>query len=269
MPRPYRLLLTVFSLLLIVSGTILVTRLISYRAAQREYEAYQQEIPSEPVLPAAEPVDLRTPEPEAPRIAASAPPAFYSGKVAVLMQDNRDTVGWIDVPGTKIQYPIVQGSDNEYYMHHTFAKKRNESGAIFMDSACAPSFASFNTVIYGHNMNDGTMFHLLHSYRDQSFANEHNFVEITQLHSKKRYRIFAAYISEGEEDFDFRSFSSTSEEKRRTFIRALRKRSEIDIPATVSVDDQLLTLVTCTSGSHPWYWVVHAVLVSEQVTAAI
>ena len=282
-PRAYRLLMSALMLMILLLGGVLIVRLFSYRAAQQEYAAYR-EVAQEVATPGGvEPSDVAltgaVPEPDAAQTAAPASvavvaqpvpapskPAFYSGKVAVLMEDNREAVGWIDIPGTPIQYPVVQARDNDYYMQHTFAKKRNDSGAIFLDSACSPDLNAFNTIIYGHNMNDGTMFHALHNYRDQAYADARNFVEITLLRSKRRYRIFAAYISQGEGDFDFRAFDSTSEEQRRTFIRALRKRSEIDIPATVRVDDQLLTLVTCTSGSHPWYWVVHAVLVEEQVT---
>jgi len=248
-----------------VAGTVLAVRYAHYRAAQDEYAAYQAmraeaTTPPETEAPAptAPPNVTATPTPSA---APTAKP-FYSAKVARLQKDNRDAVGWLDIVGTNMQYPIVQSRDNEYYMTHTFNKKRNASGAIFMDCWNAPDFSNFNTVIYGHNMQDGSMFAGLREYSKQKFFDEHSIIEITLLNRQLRYRVFAAYTAH--EDADFRGQGCATEAQWAAFIRAARKRStEIDSSATVSRYDKLLTLVTCTSGTHPWYFVVHAVLVEE------
>ena len=82
---------------------------------------------------------------------------------------NPDTVGWIVVPGTGISYPIVQGRDNERYLWHTFSGARNNSGAIFLDYRNAADFSDLHTIVYGHNMRDGSMFAPLHGWAGEHF----------------------------------------------------------------------------------------------------
>jgi len=254
--------------LFVIAGAVLIARLAGYRAARDEYAAYQM-IQAEAVASAetAEPEQAAARAETAAPALAAAPTArpFASARVASLQKENRDTVGWLDIPGTGIQYPIVQGADNEYYMTRTFQKKKNASGAIFVDCWNAPDFSDFNTVIYGHNMKDGSMFAGLREYRRQAFLDAHPYVEITLLNSKLRYRVFAAYTSQGEAGADFRGQTCNTETQRAEFIRAARKRSaEVDSSQAVSRHDRLLTLVTCTGGTYEWYWVVHAVLVEEE-----
>ena len=108
------------------------------------------------------------------------------------------------------------------------------------------------------------MFAGLREYRHQAFFDKHQYIVITLLNKELRYRVFAAYTSQGEDSADFRGQECATDEQRAAFIKAARKRStEIDSSATVSRHDRLLTPVTCTSGTHPWCFVVHAVLVEE------
>src|SRR5699024_10196815 len=71
---------------------------------------------------------------------------------------NEDVVAWVYIEDTGINYPVVQGEDNEYYLHHTFERKENFSGAIFMDITCHPDFTSDNSILFGHNLRTGEMF---------------------------------------------------------------------------------------------------------------
>jgi len=253
--------------LLVAVSAILITRLASYRTARDEYAAYQSMDTDEIAdIETAVPVQTVSLEATAEISPAPVPTSrpFYSGKVSALKKENPDTVGWIDIIGTNMQYPVVQGTDNRYYMTRTFQRKRNASGAIFLDCWNTSDFIDFNTVIYGHNMNDGSMFAGLREYRNQRFFDEHSTVEITLLNKKLRYRVFAAYTSQGEDSADFRGQSCVTEMQRSEFIKAARKRStDVDSAVTVSRHDRLLTLVTCTSGTHPWFWVIHAVLTDE------
>jgi len=269
--------LFVFVGLCVVVGAILTTRNAEYRAARHEYAAVQSTYGAEPaaasspsqgtalLTDATTAAARATTVPTTPPIIEPTKAPFYSSQVAALRKDNRDTVGWLDILGTDIQYPLVHGSDNEYYMIHTFKKKRNASGAIFLDCWNLPDFTDFNTVIYGHNMNDGSMFAGLREYRRQRFFDDHPTVEITLLDMKLTYRVFAAYTSKGESSADFRGQDCTTAEQRSTFIKAARKRSTgIASNRTVSRNDRLLTLVTCSGGTQPWFWVVHAVLVEVE-----
>lgn len=87
----------------------------------------------------------------------------------VLKEMNSDVVGWIKIPGTDIDYPIVQGTDNDYYLTHTFQRQNLYMGAIFMDYAADAQFGDRNTIIYGHNVKHGTMFAELEKYKDKAF----------------------------------------------------------------------------------------------------
>lgn len=270
----------VFGLLLMLGALVLVavmiTRQLNYRAARQEYAGYAAPPEETPAVVAALPAQPPTPVPQIEQevalpVATPAPTAsptptdepFYSEKVRGLQKQNADTVGYIDVPGTGVQYPVVQGQDNEYYMTHSFAKKNRAAGAIFLD-AWNDGFGDFNTILYGHNMKDGSMFSALREYRHSEFLREHKYIEVTALHSKQTYKVFAAYVAE--EGFDFRGFSCLSQKDRAAFIKRVSYASEINTNTSATAEDRLLTLVTCTSGERDRHWIVHAVLVEEVTT---
>ena len=86
-----------------------------------------------------------------------------------LQQVNSDVIGWIAIPGTEISYPLVQGTDNDYYLTHTWNQNSSAVGAIFMDCRCSADFSGFNTIVYGHRMNNGSMFAALKHYQKAGF----------------------------------------------------------------------------------------------------
>ena len=118
--------------------------------------------------------------------------------LAGLAEINRDFVGWIKV-GDFIDYPIVRGRDNVRYLDVTFTGKYNASGAIFMDTDNKQGFNETVTVLYGHNMKDGTMFASLRKYRERAFLEEnHNIIILTPEGEILLYRIFAARVTKAE-----------------------------------------------------------------------
>jgi len=91
-----------------------------------------------------------------------------------LKKMNPDIVAWIRIPDTSIDYPVVQGNDDSYYLTHTFKKTEHVAGAIFLDSDNNADFSDDKNIIYGHNMKDGSMFQGLHKYESESYLQEHN-----------------------------------------------------------------------------------------------
>ena len=91
-----------------------------------------------------------------------------------LKKINREIIAWIRIPDTGIDYPVVQGADNEYYLKHTFKKTEHVAGSIFLDKDNSPDFSNRKTILYGHNMKDGSMFQGLHKYESESYLQEHN-----------------------------------------------------------------------------------------------
>ena len=110
-----------------------------------------------------------------------------------LQQVNSDVIGWIAIPGTEISYPLVQGADNDYYLTHTWNQNSSAVGAIFMDCRCSADFSGFNTIVYGHRMNNGSMFAALKHYKKQDFLQAHPQVYVTNASGTHAYSIYAAY----------------------------------------------------------------------------
>lgn len=261
---------------------------IQYLSAQWEYRRYQQ---MEDVAGATEPAvsveatatvapdstgevlaaaddKPETPAPTDESPGATALPAglraFYSGKVATLQRTNADMVAWLDVEGTRIHYPVVQAADNEYYLTRTFERKENPSGALFMDYRNARELTDFNIIIYGHNMKDGSMFYDLREFEHASFLQKNPKIELTMKDSKRVYRAFAVY--QRKDNFDFMGFSISLDSDKEQLISRILKKSEIQTGLHPTAEDEILTLVTCTSGSHSWHWIIHAVMVEEVLT---
>ena len=106
---------------------------------------------------------------------------------------NPDVVAWIVIPGLDISYPVVQGEDNAYYLHHLFTRETNSSGSIFVDCHNRPDFMDQNTIIYGHNMKNGSMFGTLDTYQDAAFWEENPCFSIYVPGMVYEYRIFSCY----------------------------------------------------------------------------
>jgi sortase B len=203
---------------------------------------------NEPATPASTAIPVMT------------PPVYYSEQINKLKAQNSDTAGYLTIEGTVIQYPVVRGKDNSYYETHTFSKKKNASGAIFMDSKNGIDLSDFNIVLYGHNMKDGSMFHELTQYRKVSFTHDHRYIVLTGLYEKKTFYVFSAYTCES--TTDVRGFGLNTEEEKQTFLNTLKNRSVISAgSASLTAGSQIITLVTCRENRENDYFVVHGVLV--------
>ena len=91
-----------------------------------------------------------------------------------LKKINPEIIAWIRIPDTKIDYPVVQGTDNEFYLKHTFKKTEHVAGSIFLDKDNSPDFSNRKSILYGHNMKDGSMFQGLHKYENEQYLETHN-----------------------------------------------------------------------------------------------
>ena len=112
-----------------------------------------------------------------------------------LFQTNSDVAGWIYCEGTAINYPIVHGSDNSYYLNHRFDSVYSSFGSIFMDYRCPKDFSASNTLIYGHHMDNGSMFAAIVKYKNQSFYNAHPYMQIYTPSGDYLLELFAGYTA--------------------------------------------------------------------------
>lgn len=161
-----------------------------------------------------------------------------------LLSKNPDTVGWIKVDGTKVNYPIVQSTDNDYYLNHAFNKNENIAGWIYADYR--DDFTDFgkNTIIYGHNMNNKTMFGSIPSMLNNNYLKNSNnyYIKISTPTSNSNWKVFSIYTIDPEVYYLKTTFISEPFE---SFINKLKDRSVYDFGIDVNADDKILTLSTC------------------------
>ena len=118
---------------------------------------------------------------------------FARMDVEALRQVNPEVLGWLWLPNTQISYPLMQGTDNEYYLHNTWKNEPNELGAIFLDYRSAPDFSDFNTLIYGHRMQSDAMFATLRFYAEQAHWESAPLAYVRAGDTVYTFTIFAAY----------------------------------------------------------------------------
>ena len=180
-----------------------------------------------------------------------------------LKNDNPDTVGWIKVNGTKINYPFVQTSDNSYYLKHSFDKSYNSSGWIFMDYRNNPTQFDKNTILYAHGRVNGTMFGSLKNTLSSDWLdNTDNYVvKLSTETENTLWQVFSIYHIPTTNDYIKTTF--ISDEDFLNFINLIKNRSMHDFNTLVDVNDKILTLSTCYNDEEKV--VMHAKLIKREV----
>ncbi len=181
-----------------------------------------------------------------------------------LLKINPDTVGWIRFypEPSEINYPIVQGQDNDYYLHNTFSANENTLGAIFLNCENKADFSDKNSIIYGHRMRDGSMFRHLQDYDDKSFWEKYPYFYIYTPDGREiTYEIYSAGVVRDTSESYQTEFAT--EEDFQKFIDLTKSASEYDTGVEVTADDTIVTLSTCTSASDENRFVVRGVKIRE------
>lgn len=178
-----------------------------------------------------------------------------------LRRFNSDVVGWISIPRTGLSYPVMQTVDNEYYLTHTWKNNRNKVGAIFMECTNAVDYSDFHTLVYGHNMSDGSMFGSLKQYKTHRYWSYNPFVYTVSDSGTLTWKIFSVY-EVSTEALTYRvDFTEGGEAAKQEFLDFCVSQSTIETGVTPTVSDRILTLSTCTGQNHVKRFVVQAVLV--------
>lgn len=196
---------------------------------------------------------MKSTETAATEETAEEPKAMIPVKFTELQQVNPDVYAWITVPGTEIDYPILQhASDNSYYLMHNIDGSYGYPGCIYTENLNSKDFTDNNTVIYGHNMKNGSMFAQLHKFEDPDFFHENREVLICLTDEVLHYTIFAAHIYDDRHllySFDF-SDPDVYQKYLDSVFSTRDMNANIDKDMTVTKDDKIITLVTCI-GSQP------------------
>ena len=160
---------------------------------------------------------------------------------------NPDVMAYIFIEGTNISNAVVQGSDNHFYLYRDMFRNWNVNGSIFLDYRNSPSFADPNTVIYGHNMNNGTMFHNLRYYMNRDFLEAHPNIVIIMDNRVLIYEIFSVFQTRI--DFDYIQVDFASREEFGALVNEVARRSVHNTGITADAEDRMLILSTCTNVS--------------------
>ena len=231
-----------------ICAAIGIYQYLQQQRAGEEYQEIREEVKTE------EPVkELKTDSVEIPIDFTS------------LQAQNPDVYAWITVPGTNIDYPILQSAtDNSYYLDHTLDGTESPEGSLFTENYNSKDFEDPNTVIYGHNMKNGSMFQNLHNYQDREFFNNNRDVTIYTPDAIRHYKIFAAYLYDNRHILESFDFSDPWVYKQYLVqIFSIRDMNScIDTDTKVGVEDKIITLSTCYGTQHDVRYLVQAVLVS-------
>ncbi len=203
-----------------------------YQEGEEVYDAIAQyvEIPDPKAPP---PPEQKTEETSWPEV-----------DFAALRAVNPEVVAWLICEGTQLNYPLVQGNDNAYYLKHLFDGTWNSAGCLFVDCGNTPGFLDQNTVVYGHNMKNKSMFSILTEYKSQEFYDAHPRMLLLTPDQNFRIELFAGYVAGTGDNAWQLSFASKSEFG--DWIEATREKSLFQSNVEVEVSDRLITLSTCS-----------------------
>ncbi|MDE5679126.1 MAG: class B sortase [Lachnospiraceae bacterium] len=195
--------------------------------------------------------DGGTPRGEAAGEAADVPPQprILAG-LGGLYEENHDLVGWLSIEGMKIDYPVMQCGDNDYYLNHDFYGEEDKYGCLFVKDIADVNTPADNFVIYGHNMKDGSMFGDLDLYKKEAFYREHATIRFDTLYEERTYEIVAVFLSrvydaeeEGFRYYDF--YEAETQEEFIYFYENIKSAALYETGVTAEYGDTFLTLSTC------------------------
>ncbi len=173
---------------------------------------------------------------------------------------NEDVIGWIKIPNTKVDYPILQGKDNEFYLDRNINKEKSRHGSIFMDYRNVSDGSDRHTIIYGHQTSDGSMFTSLNKFKDESFLKNNNVFKIKLINNTYTYEIFSAYVTDT--SFYYIMTNFRSDESFVSYINQLKNKSYFNSDIILSEDDKVLTLSTCSYEFDNARFVIHARMIN-------
>lgn len=173
-------------------------------------------------------------------------------QVKEIQKENQDIIGWLEIPSTSINYPVLQGTDNEFYMTHNYKKEKSKNGSIFLTKDYDWTLPSSNLLIYGHNLGNGAMFQELLKYESHEYYLEHPTIRFTTTTEDAEYEIIAVFKSRvyyKSEQNVFRYYyfvNAATEDEYNQFVNNAKQASLYETDATAEYGDQLITLSTCS-----------------------
>ncbi|OUQ58670.1 SrtB family sortase [Flavonifractor sp. An112] len=224
--RIYGLLCVLLLVVICVAAWQVVQILLEYRAGEQTY---------------AQLAELSVPRQEPEETAAGQ--RTSTRDFTALQAVNPDVLAWITVPNTGIDYPVVQGEDNQHYLNHLVTGEWNKSGSIFLDCQAAPDFSDPYSIIYGHNMLNGTMFSSLMDYKSQDFYDKHPVGVLETPHAQYEIVFFAGFVAHVEHAVWNTGLSA---EELPIWAAEIQRQSWFQSSVVPSSEDTIIALATCS-----------------------
>ena len=218
---------------------------LEYRAGTQEYDRIREYVQEDPQEETEQPEEGEAED-------RPVPPAVDWESLKAI---NSDIIAWLQIEGTEISYPVVKGTDNDYYLHHTFEKNYNSAGSIFVEYTNSSDFQDCNTIIYGHNMRNGSMFGLLRKYFQTQDSLPGRYVWICTPEKDYRYEIFSSHVVDA--SGEVYTLFSAPDEQFQQYLDSMKAQSLVDFGVDVTKEDKIITLSTCT-GNDATRFVVQA-----------
>lgn len=243
--------------LFLFSGFMLCREYLDQKQSAEAFEEVAELVKEEPELPALELENEQEPVQEEVT-------AF--DKYADVYAQNSDLVGWVSIPGTQIDYPVMQTKDNpDFYLKHAFDKSYSSYGVPYVQENCDIGISD-NLVLYGHHMNNGSMFSDLCKYESEDFYQEHKIIHFDTLESFGEYEVIAAFktVAYSQEGFKYYHFvRAESAEQFDEYIAECKELALYNTGVTAEYGDKLITLSTCEYSRTNGRMVVVAKLLEE------
>lgn len=244
---PFLILSLVFLGMFLYSGYRILGILREYRAGEQTYAALSEyvQVP-ETTAPTKKTSKKKTPKEDVPAETEALKDEINWPTVdfAALQAINPDVVAWIYMEGTQINYPVVRGEDNDEYLYRMIDGNYNSAGSIFMDYRNEPDFSERHTILYGHHMNNGSMFALISDYVAEDLSEEYPYCLILTPEGNYKLEFFAGYVDDPNADAWQLDFSS--DEAYSQWLEWSAEQSAFLCPFTPTPEDRVVTLSTCS-----------------------
>lgn len=249
----------IFALIFLVSGLLLLDYYLKSNRAESAYHALadmvQQAQPVQPdsTLPTGEQIEdtyqhthVQVTDPK------TGESLWLLPEYAELYTMNTDVVGWMQIEGTRVNYPVMQTPDSpDFYLNRDFYKEKSIDGSIYVREQCDVFLPSDNVTIYGHRMNSGNMFADLLKYKDESFWKENRYIRFDTLTQRNTYEIMSVFKISASADngFQYHTYTDMTSEEFTEFVSQCQSRAYYDTGITAQYGDKLITLSTCEKGN--------------------
>ncbi len=234
---------TLLLLVFLFSGWQVLSTLSEYRQSEENYEAMTQEYVTEGTPTSS----VKEPETEGAASEMTEAEPLEMAPIAVdfekLLTDSPDVVGWLYCPDTVINYPVARGEDNSYYLARLPDGTYNNNGSIFMDYRCAADFSDWNSILYGHNMKNDTMFGTLEDFRKQEYYDAHPVLYLLTPAQDYKIVLIGGCTTPGD-DKDTYGIPISLEE-RNALIEKAQQNSTFQADVEIGNEERLITLSTC------------------------